>query len=94
MVEDYFLAERPMAETAARLGVSESRVSQIRAEALVLLREALHHALDPELLQPASRPNGCAAQRRATYVQAVAARHASGRRPAPRAGVPGLQVAN
>ncbi len=92
VIEDYFLAERPMAETAARLGVSESRVSQIRAEALVLLRDALNHALDPELVQPASRPDGCAAQRRATYVQAVAARHASARRPAPRAGGPTLHA--
>lgn len=79
VVQEYFLAERPMAEIAETLGVTESRVSQIRAEALVLLRDALNSALDPSLLQPHTRPNGCAAQRRNAYFEAVAARHAAGR---------------
>jgi len=83
VVEQYFLAERPMAEIAETLGVSESRVSQIRAEALVLLRDALNHALDPDLVVPHPRPGGCAAQRRESYFAAVAARHAASMRPAP-----------
>jgi RNA polymerase sigma factor for flagellar operon FliA len=37
-----FLEQRPMAEIAAELGVTESRVSQLRTEALALLREALY----------------------------------------------------
>lgn len=83
VVEQYFLAERPMAEIAATLGVSESRISQMRAEALVLLRDALNRELDPELVPAAARPTGCAAQRRESYFAAVAARHAAGlRRPA------------
>ncbi|GAA2023464.1 MULTISPECIES: sigma-70 family RNA polymerase sigma factor [Nocardioides] len=82
VVREYFLAERPMAEIAETLGVTESRVSQIRAEALVLLRDALNSALDPELVTPHPRPDGCAAQRRAAYFQAVAARHAATRQPA------------
>lgn len=80
VVEQYFLAERPMAEIAETLGVSESRVSQIRAEALVLLRDALNHELEPEMVAPHARPNGCAAQRREAYFAAVAARHAAGSR--------------
>src|SRR4028118_2249167 len=36
-----FFAERPMAEIAGQLGVTESRVSQMRAEALILMREAM-----------------------------------------------------
>jgi RNA polymerase sigma factor for flagellar operon FliA len=77
VVEQYFLAERPMAEIAAELGVSESRVSQIRAEALVLLRGAMDRALEPELaVEPAG--TGCAARRRESYYSAVAARHATG----------------
>lgn len=80
VVEQYFLAERPMAEIAETLGVSESRVSQIRAEALVLLRDALNHELDPELVIPHARPSGCAAQRREAYFAAVAARHAASMR--------------
>lgn len=80
VVTEYFIAERPMAEIAAALDVSESRVSQIRAEALVLLRDALNSALDPDLVAPHPRPGGCAARRRDTYVAAVVERHASGRR--------------
>ncbi len=75
VVEQYFLAERPMAEIAAELGVSESRVSQIRAEALVLMRGALHRELEPEPAPKAERNDGCVARRREAYYAAVAARH-------------------
>ncbi len=78
VVEQYFLAERPMAEIAATLGVTESRVSQLRAEALVLLRDALNSALEPDLVPEAARPGGAAARRRDAYFAAVAARHAGG----------------
>ncbi|GCD89529.1 sigma-70 family RNA polymerase sigma factor [Nocardioides sp. LS1] len=78
VVEQYFLNERPMAEIAETLGVSESRISQIRAEALILLRDALNHELEPELVVPHARPQGCAAQRREAYFAAVATRHAAG----------------
>jgi RNA polymerase sigma factor for flagellar operon FliA len=80
VVEQYFLAERPMAEIAATLGVTESRVSQLRAEALVLLRDALNNALEPDLVPQAARPGGAAARRRDAYFAAVAARHAVGLR--------------
>ena len=82
VVQEYFLAERPMAEIAASLGVTESRVSQMRAEALVLLRDAINIQLDPHLVKPAARPQGCAARRREAYFSAVAERHAAGLRPA------------
>jgi RNA polymerase sigma factor FliA len=83
VVSDYFLEERPMAQIATELGVSESRVSQMRAEALVLLRDALNHALEPSRVQPHARPQGSAARRRDAYFAAVAARHtATVRRPA------------
>jgi RNA polymerase sigma factor for flagellar operon FliA len=77
VVEQYFLAERPMAEIAAELGVTESRVSQIRAEALVLLRGAMDRALEPDMVivEPTQ---GCAARRKESYYAAVAARHAAG----------------
>jgi RNA polymerase sigma factor for flagellar operon FliA len=74
VVEGYFFAERPMADIAAELGVSESRVSQMRAEALVLLKDAMNSALDPELVTPHARPDGCAARRRDAYFAAVASR--------------------
>jgi RNA polymerase sigma factor for flagellar operon FliA len=81
VVRGYFLEELPMADIAAELGVTESRVSQLRAQALVLLREALGRALEPEMLL-GPEPEGVAARRRRTYADTVAARHAS-RRPVP-----------
>ena len=72
VVEGYFLAERPMAELAEELGVSESRVSQMRAEALVLLRDALNSALEPDLVPAHPNPGGVAARRREAYFAEVA----------------------
>ncbi|MEO3935400.1 FliA/WhiG family RNA polymerase sigma factor [Dermatophilaceae bacterium Soc4.6] len=80
VVTEYFLAERPMAEIAADLGVSESRISQIRAEALVLLRTALQRELDPELAEQPDANPGCASRRRESYYASVAARHSLGLR--------------
>jgi RNA polymerase sigma factor FliA len=53
VVIGYFYQERPMLEIAAELGVTESRVSQLRAEALILLRDGLNAHLDPR--HPAGR---------------------------------------
>jgi RNA polymerase sigma factor for flagellar operon FliA len=80
VVEDYFFAERPMADIAADLGVTDSRISQMRAEALRLLKDALNHALEPSLVAESSKPGGCASRRREAYFAAVAARHADGLR--------------
>ena len=94
VVQEYFLGERPMAEIAEKLGVSESRVSQMRAEALVLLKDAINAQLEPELVTAPARPEGCAARRREAYFAAVAARHAAGARqvrPA-RRGLPGHRL--
>lgn len=77
VIKEYFLAEQPMAGIAATLGVTESRISQMRAEALVLLRHAMNSVLDPALVRPTARPDGLVAKRRDAYVRAVAARHAS-----------------
>ena len=74
VVTQYFFEERPMADIAAELGVSESRVSQMRAEALVLLKDALNSALEPDLVPAPRRPEGCATRRREAYFAAVAAR--------------------
>ena len=79
VVSGYFFDERPKAEIAEELGVSESRVSQIRAEAMVMLRDALNAALDPGSLAPHAKPGGCVARRRDAYITAVAERHAAAR---------------
>ncbi len=73
VVSMYFFEERPMAEIAELLGVSESRVSQMRGEALGLLKDGLNAQLDPEILAEDKRPEGCAARRRGTYYAAIAA---------------------
>ncbi|UDY24080.1 sigma-70 family RNA polymerase sigma factor [Nocardioides sp. Kera G14] len=80
VVQDYFFAERPMADIAAELGVTDSRISQMRAEALVLLRDALNSQLEPSLVQPVGKEGGCASRRRESYFAAVAARHAESAR--------------
>jgi RNA polymerase sigma factor for flagellar operon FliA len=73
VVEASFLQERPLGEVAAELGVTESRVSQMRAEALTLLREGLHHALEPDKqAPPARRPTAFVARRREQFHQQIA----------------------
>src|SRR3546814_12114840 len=48
VVVEYFFEERQMQDIATDLGVTESRVSQMRADALVLLRAGLESARDTE----------------------------------------------
>ncbi|PRY18251.1 sigma-70 family RNA polymerase sigma factor [Kineococcus rhizosphaerae] len=70
VVEGYFMQERPMAELAEELGVSESRISQMRAEALVLLRDGMNTHLSPEMV--AQLPgSGAAVKRKEAYYAAV-----------------------
>lgn len=69
VVVGYFLEERTSQELARFLGVTESRVSQMRTEALNMLRqgiEAQYEAGEPE---PAE---GVVARRRAKYAAAIA----------------------
>jgi RNA polymerase sigma factor for flagellar operon FliA len=71
VVKGYFFQERPMLDIAAELGVTESRVSQLRAEALTLLRDGINTHLDPDLVRPADKPDGCAARRREDYYRRI-----------------------
>jgi RNA polymerase sigma factor FliA len=68
-----FLQEQPIAEVAAQLGVTESRVSQMRTEALRLLREGLRTSLEPEEVRDAVRNGSSAARRHADYLDRVTA---------------------
>jgi RNA polymerase sigma factor for flagellar operon FliA len=74
VVSAYFFDERPMTEIATELGVTESRVSQLRAEALTLLRDGLNAHLEPDLVDNPDRPRGCVARRREAYYAAIATR--------------------
>ena len=73
VVIGYFYQERPMLEIAAELGMTESRVSQLRAEALALLRDGLNTHLDPQLVNHADKPKGCVQRRREAYYQQIGA---------------------
>ncbi|HKC29365.1 MAG TPA: sigma-70 family RNA polymerase sigma factor [Jatrophihabitans sp.] len=72
VVEEYFFAQRKMADIADDLGVTESRVSQMRSEALTLLRAGLRVASDDENA-PSKLSRGQSAAR-AAYCAAVAGR--------------------
>jgi RNA polymerase sigma factor for flagellar operon FliA len=72
VVTEYFLNERPMADIAKDLGVTESRVSQLRAEALSLLRDGLNTHLDPEMAPSPENPDSIIARRRASYYANIA----------------------
>jgi RNA polymerase sigma factor FliA len=74
VVTAYFFEERPMVQIAAELGVTESRVSQLRAEALELLRDGLNVHLDPALAAQAPARDGCVARRRAAYYERIGSR--------------------
>jgi len=72
VVIGYFLEERSMADIAEELGVGESRVSHIRAEALALLRDGVNAQLDRDLV--VEPPSGRAARKREEYFAEVATR--------------------
>jgi RNA polymerase sigma factor for flagellar operon FliA len=72
VVTGYFFEERPMAQIAAELGVTESRVSQLRAEALVLLKDGMNTHLDPALAAESPAKEGCVARRRTAYYAQIA----------------------
>lgn len=73
VVQGYFYDDLPMADIAEQLGVTESRVSQLRAEAVALMRGALSVALEPQLVEKTDRPAGCATRRKQAYFASVAA---------------------
>lgn len=74
VVLGYYFDERPMAQIAMDLGVTESRVSQLRAEALGLMRDGLNVHLNPALAAQAPAKEGCVARRRAAYYDQIAVR--------------------
>jgi RNA polymerase sigma factor for flagellar operon FliA len=73
VVEASFLQERPLSEVAAELKVTESRVSQLRTEALALLKDGLTTHLE-QVDTGAARNDGCVARRRAAYAAEIANR--------------------
>lgn len=72
VVEELFFHERPVVELAEELGVTQSRISQLRTEALALMKDGINANLEPALVPAAERPNGVAERRRKAYFDLVA----------------------
>jgi RNA polymerase sigma factor for flagellar operon FliA len=77
VIVGYFLQDRPSQDLAEELGVTESRVSQLRSEALLMLREGIEAQYASEA-GPGSlqRAPGRTTRRKARYASAI--RDASG----------------
>jgi RNA polymerase sigma factor for flagellar operon FliA len=75
VVRQYFFEQRTMIHIAAHLGVTESRVSQLRSEALQLLRAGMQ-STDAEARQDAADPTSSKRRNaaRAAYCDAVSTR--------------------
>lgn len=84
VVSGYYLDQRPLTELAQELQVTQSRVSQLRAEGLEFLREALGRLLDSDARAGAGASTtpapGARGRRREAYVEAVARRSNQARR--------------
>ena len=68
-----FFDDRPMRELAEELGVTESRISQMRTEALALLRDGMNSQFAPELVRDIGR-GGVVTRRREAYYAMIAGR--------------------
>jgi len=69
VVVGYFLENKTSQDLARFLGVTESRISQLRSEALLMLKEGIeaqYHTASTE------EPTGRVARRKATYAAAIA----------------------
>lgn len=81
VVRNYFFEQRQMSDIAAELGVTESRISQLRAEALTMLRHGMKSQGSLEGERTESTPaTGRAATKLASYAAAVATRSTLGAR--------------
>ena len=93
IVEELFFHDRPVVELAEELGVTHSRISQLRTEALTLLRDGMNASLEPSLVPAAERPDGVAERRRRAYFAQVAAQAAASARTSTIASVPTQRTA-
>ena len=71
VIRGYFFEERTVTEIAGELGVTQSRVSQLRTEALELLRDGMNSQLDPSKVTPLRRQSGRVSRRQAAYRAAM-----------------------
>ena len=74
VVASLFFEDVTVAQLAADLEVTESRVSQLRTEALGLIRAGVLTHLAPERVPAEERPDGRVARRKASYYADIATR--------------------
>lgn len=74
VVRGLFFEDRTVVEIADELGVTQSRISQLRTQAMGMLKDAMNSALEPELAPEISENPGVAERRRQNYYAAVAER--------------------
>ena len=72
VVRATFFEERSMSDVAAEMGLTQSRISQLRTEAMALMRDGINAHLDPDLVPAPDRPDGINARRRQAYYARVA----------------------
>lgn len=73
LIEGLYFYDRTMIEMAEEMGVTQSRISQLRTEAMALMRDGINASLDPELVDAPEKPDGVAQRRREAYYARVAA---------------------
>jgi len=71
VIVGYFLESRTSEELATFLGVTESRISQLRSEALEMLREGIEAQYVPSEPEETSPLSGRVARRKAAYASAI-----------------------
>ena len=71
VVVGYFLENRTSLELATFLDVTESRISQLRSEALEMLREGIEAQYTGDAPTPAQDGTGRVAKRKANYAHAI-----------------------
>lgn len=72
VVVGYFLEGRTSQELADFLGVTESRISQLRSEALLMLKEGIQSQFNSDGLEHPSDVTGRVARRKAQYAHDIA----------------------
>ncbi len=79
VVEQLFFHDRPVVELAEEMGVTRSRISQLRTEALAMLKDGMNANLEsdaPPVVEPTA---GVAVRRRQAYYASIAARASQAR---------------
>lgn len=79
VVEQLFFHDRPVIELADEMGLTRSRISQLRTEALSLLKDGLRANLDEDETPEVDPGEGVVERRRKAYYASIAARTAESR---------------